>query len=102
MDEDRRVRGVERMYGALGAHLAARAAAGERRVTLTFAVIEGTILGGPLPRSARHARHYRHWWRGGSAGYTHGWYGWQRVGWHVAAVDLAAETVTFVRAGDTE
>jgi len=29
----------------------------------------------------------------------HGWYGWQRVGWTVAAVDLAAATVTFTRPG---
>jgi len=29
--------------------------------------------------------------------YPHGWYGWQRVGWTVEAVDLVAETVTFVR-----
>jgi hypothetical protein len=90
---------LERRYGGLGAHLAACAARGETRVTLTFGAIEATILGRPLPLSARAPRHYQAWWRANSASYAHGWYGWQRVGWTVAAVDLAAETVTFARGG---
>jgi hypothetical protein len=90
---------IERVYGPLGEHLAARAAAGEVRVTLTFAAIEGALLGRPLPASARSRRNHRAWWGSGSTNYPHRWYGWLRAGWQVEAVDLAAETVTFVRMG---
>lgn len=88
---------LERRYGGLSAYLTACAARGETRVTLPFAVIETMLLGRPLPATARHPRAYRAWWRAHNAAYVHGWYGWQRVGWMVAAVDLAAETVTFAR-----
>ena len=90
---------VERIYGALADHLAARAAAGEGRVLLPFAAIEGDILARPLPRTARHPRGHRQWWRGAGGGFPHAWYGWQRAGWTVEAVDLTAETVTFRRTG---
>jgi hypothetical protein len=83
-------------YVALGAYLAERAATGERRVTLTFATIEGAILHGPLPPSAVAPQTARRWWIG-NHGQTHAWEGWLRAGWRVAAVDLAGETVTFVR-----
>ena len=96
--EGRRRRPIDRLYGPLGDYLAARAAAGERRVALTFAAIEG-LLGRPLPASARAARNYRAWWDGKNAQYPHAWHGWQRHGWQVAAIDLAAETVTFARPG---
>lgn len=90
---------LERRYGGLSAHLTACAARGETRVTLSFALIETTLFGRPLPASARSPRVYRVWWRADNPAYPHGWYGWQRVGWTVAAVDLAAETVTFTRPG---
>jgi hypothetical protein len=83
-------------------HLAARAAAGETRVTLSFAAIEGAILGRPLPASARSRRNHRAWWGSGNTNYPHRWYGWLRAGWQVEAVDLAAETVTFARLGATD
>ena len=31
----------------------------------------------------------------------HAWYGWQRVGWRVEAVDRATETVAFARPAGT-
>ena len=89
------LRPIERTYAPLADHLAARGAAGERRVTLTFARVEA-LIGRPLPASARAARHYRAWW-GGQTNAPHAWYGWLRVGWQVEAVELAAETVTFAR-----
>jgi hypothetical protein len=90
---------LDQRYGGLSAYLTAQAARGETRVTLPFAVIETTLLGRPLPATARHPRGHRQWWRGRGTNYPHGWYGWQRVGWTLAAVDLAAETVTFTRDG---
>ena len=87
------LRPIERIYAPLAEHLAARGAAGEWRVTLTFAAIEA-LLGRPLPATARATRRHVPWWRG-DAGAPHAWYGWQRVGWRVETVDLAAEAVTF-------
>ena len=91
------LRPIERIYAPLADHLAARGAAGERGVTLTFTAIEARI-GRPLPATARAARRYRPWWHDG-AYRPHAWYGWLRVGWQVAAVDRAAESVTFARRG---
>jgi len=88
---------LERHYGRLSVYLTARAALGETRVTLAFAVIETTLFGRPLPATARHPIGHRRWWRADRAAYPHAWYGWQRVGWWVEAVDLAAETATFAR-----
>jgi hypothetical protein len=90
---------LERRYGGLSAYLTACAARGETQVTVSFATLETTLLGRPLPATARHPRGYRQWWRATDTAYPHGWYGWQRVGWTVAAVDQAAETVTFARPG---
>ena len=84
-------------FERLGAHLAARAAAGEARAALAFADIEA-LVGRPLPPSARDPRRYRPWWRY-TAAYGPAWHGWVREGWHVATVDPAAETVTFARSG---
>ena len=89
------LRPIERVYAPLADHLAGRGAAGERRVTLTVAAIE-VLLGRPLPASARARWGYRSWW-GGQKNLPHAWYGWQRVGWTVEAIDRAAETVTFAR-----
>lgn len=96
MDEGRIIPPLERQYDSLGAHLAAQRAAGLARCTLSFGAIEA-ILGRQLPRTARHPRGHRQWWVGLGAGLPHAWYGWQRVGWRVETVDLAAETVTFAR-----
>ena len=93
------LRPIERIYAPLADHLAGRAAAGEWRVTLTFATI-AALIGRPLPASARAANHYRAWWHG-RTGAPHAWYGWQRGGWTVEAVDRAAETVTFARPAGT-
>ncbi len=90
-----------RRYGTLGDYLTARAAAGTSRVDLSFAAVE-TILGRALPTTARHRHGYRDWWLGYGGVRVHAWYGWQRAGWWVAAVDLAAETVTFARPPGTE
>ena len=87
------LRPIARVYAPLADHLAARGAAGEWRVTLRFAQVEG-LLGRLLPVTARAPRGYRLWWRG-QATAPHAWYGWQRVGWTVEAVDLATEKVTF-------
>ena len=84
-------------YSQLGDHLAACDVAGARHVTLAFATLEATILGRVLPATARHAHWYRRWWLGGRRSAPHAWYGWQRVGWEVAAVDPLAEVVTFIR-----
>jgi len=84
---------VEQFYAPLAASLAAQAAAGARRVTLSFATLEATILRRPLPASARTQRWW--WYNGGRT--AQAWYGWLRVGWRVAAIDLAAATVTFER-----
>jgi hypothetical protein len=86
--------GVTR-YAALGAYLEERAETGERRVMLMFATLEGAVLRGPLPPSAVAPQTARRWWHAG--GQVHAWEGWLRAGWHVEAVDLAGETVTFVR-----
>jgi hypothetical protein len=98
--EGRRRSPLEQIYGRLGDHLSSRAAGGEVRVTLTFAAMEGAILGRPFPASARSPQVYQRWWGTGGS-FPHRWYGWQRAGWAVEVVDLGAETVTFVRTGGT-
>jgi len=84
---------IEQLYAPLAAYLAAQAAVGVRCVTVSFATVEATLLQRPLPASAR----ARAWWWRASGRYPQAWYGWLRVGWRVAAVDLAAETATFAR-----
>lgn len=98
-DEAARRPPFERAYGPLADHLAACAAAGERRVTLAFATIEGALLGRPLPGTARHRQRHGRWWKGWGGPTPHAWYGWQRAGWHVETIDLDAEMVTFARPG---
>jgi hypothetical protein len=82
-------------YARLGDHLAARGAAGEARVVLTFAAIEA-IIDRALPPYARTPGGVHGWW-GRSGRFYYAWEGWLRHGWRVAAVDLAAETATFAR-----
>ncbi len=90
-----------RGYVALGAYLRAQETAGQTQVTLTFARIETMLLQRAMPVRARSAGRHRSWWYA-EAGEYHVWYGWPSVGWTVAAVDLAAETVTFARPPGTE
>jgi hypothetical protein len=87
-----------RAYARLGAYLAARPLV-EMRVMLGFGEVE-TLLASPLPSAARRKRRLAQgaWWHG-NARQPYAWRGWLRVGWHVEAVDLAAETVTFARTG---
>lgn len=62
-----------------------------------FAEIE-EILGSRLPESARR---YPAWWSNQSGeGHTQS-DAWQAVGWRTTKLDLANETVTFVKEGDT-
>ena len=89
------LRPIARVYAPLAELLVARGVAGGRRATLTFAALEA-FLGRPLSATARAPRRYRRWWSS-EPNAPHAWYGWQRVGWTVEAIDLAAETVTFAR-----
>ena len=88
----------DRQYARLAAYLAAQRAAEVARVTLPFAALEATILAHPLPPSARSREHHRRWWQAGGA-QVYAWEGWLSMGWRVEAVDLAAGSVTFTRAG---
>ncbi len=63
---------------------------GEREVTLSFAEIE-TLLGRPLPASARHNAA---WWSNRRKGAVQA-AAWMEAGYHVVALDLDAECVTF-------
>ena len=83
-------------FQRLGDHLAAQAGAGQARVTMTFAELETTILGCPLPAAARDVREALRWWSP-DAGHPHAWLGWLRVGWHVTALDLVEGAVAFSR-----
>jgi hypothetical protein len=64
-------------------------------VTLTFKDLEdANKVGIALPGSARM---YRHWWENASKPDARHCTAWLDAGWHVTAVDLAAEHVTFGR-----
>jgi DNA-binding transcriptional regulator YiaG len=76
-------------YAPLYEHLRARR---EDEVTLTFAEIEG-ILGSPLPTSA-HATSA--WWSNRGKGALQA-AAWVEARYHVVALDLAGERVTFRR-----
>jgi DNA-binding transcriptional regulator YiaG len=62
---------------------------GEREVSLSFTEIEA-LIGTTLPRSARASMA---WWSNRSGGVQAA--AWMQAGYHVVAVDLAAERVTF-------
>jgi hypothetical protein len=83
-------------YERLGEYLARQRAGGRTRVTLSFTMLEMTILAHPLPLTARSPQHAPQWWQA-SGNHIHAWDGWLRVGWRVAAVSLTLETVTFAR-----
>jgi DNA-binding XRE family transcriptional regulator len=61
---------------------------------LTFAAIE-TMLGAPLPPSARRQRI---WWSNRSRGAVQAT-AWMNAGYHVKSVDLTVEQVTFYKPG---
>ena len=64
----------------------------QKRLRLTFAEIEG-ILQRPLPESARvHAA----WWANNPTGHSH-CRAWYEAGWRTENLDLAGQTVEFVR-----
>jgi DNA-binding XRE family transcriptional regulator len=65
---------------------------GQDAITLSFAEIEA-LLGGPLPESARESRG---WWSNRHAGPVQA-SAWMGAGYHVKGLDLAGETVTFLK-----
>ena len=65
------------------------------RVPMTFQQVE-SIIGGPLPASAR--RH-RPWWANDAAGHAHA-KAWLGAGYRTEQVDMQGETLVFVRAAD--
>ncbi|MFX8477571.1 hypothetical protein ABTL82_18860, partial [Acinetobacter baumannii] len=58
-----------------------------------FAELE-RVLGQPLPRSARE---HRPWWANERSGSHTQAQAWLEAGWETREVDIARETVTFVR-----
>jgi hypothetical protein len=65
------------------------------RVAVTFQQVE-SIIGGPLPASAR--RH-RPWWANDATGHAHA-NAWLRAGYRTEQVDMEGEKLVFVRAPD--
>lgn len=78
-------------YHPLHVHLQQSA---QDEVTLTFAAIE-TLLGASLPTSARTRRA---WWSNRSAGALQA-AAWMQAGYHVVAIDLDGQQVTFRKPG---
>jgi DNA-binding transcriptional regulator YiaG len=76
-------------YEALFTHLTA---SGDPEITLTFAEIE-SLLDAKLPASARRQRG---WWSNRSSGGVQA-AAWMGAGYHVTAIDLAQEQVTFAK-----
>ena len=76
-------------YEPLQRHLGG---SGPGPLRLSFAEVE-SILGFPLPESARE---YPAWWSNNARGHSHS-RAWLDEGWQSQEVDLANETVTFVR-----
>jgi hypothetical protein len=66
------------------------------RVPMTFQQVE-SIIGGPLPASAR--RH-RPWWANDPTGHAHA-NAWLGAGYRTEQVDMEGEKLIFVRAADT-
>src|SRR5205823_508987 len=80
--------GVMPNYQRLANHLARQTIS---PINCTFAQVEG-VLGAPLPASART---HRPWWANDRT-HTHA-RAWLDTGWQTQSVDMARESVTFVR-----
>ena len=65
------------------------------RVPMTFQQVE-SVIGGPLPASAR--RH-RPWWANDATGHAHA-SAWLGAGYRTEQVDMEGETLVFVRTPD--
>lgn len=81
-------------YAALTKHLASR---GLPRVVMTFAEIE-TVLGSPLPGSARN---HRPWWANSGHGHVQA-RGWLDAGYQSEQVDLEGERLVFAKLNAVE
>jgi hypothetical protein len=68
----------------------------QSRVAMTFQEVE-SVIGGPLPASAR--RH-RPWWANDATGHAHA-QAWLEAGYRTEQVDMEAETLVFVRARES-
>lgn len=77
-----------RRYASIGAYLAKKS---ERRTRVSFSEIE-TMIGRPLPRSART---YRAWWANDRS-HSHARV-WMDEGWKAEDVNLTSERVVFAR-----
>ena len=66
------------------------------RIPMTFQEVE-SVIGGPLPASAR--RH-RPWWANDATGHAHA-HAWLEAGYRTERVDMEGEKLVFVRAADT-
>src|SRR5262245_29455830 len=66
------------------------------RVPMTFREVE-SIIGGPLPASAR--RH-RPWWANDATGHAHA-HAWLEAGYRTEQVDMKGEELVFVRTADS-
>src|SRR5262245_1081363 len=66
------------------------------RVPMTFRELE-SIIGGPLPASAR--RH-RPWWANDATGHVHA-HAWLEAGYRTEQVDMEGEKLVFVQAPDS-
>jgi hypothetical protein len=79
---------VTSRYSALADYLGRR---DEGSLRLGFGDVERVV--GRLPDAARN---YRAWWSN-SPSHTHAKHGWLAAGWRVSAVDMKAESLSFVR-----
>jgi YD repeat-containing protein len=66
------------------------------RVPITFQQVE-SVIGGPLPASARK---HRPWWANDATGHAHA-QAWLEAGYRTEQVDMEGEKLTFVRTTDT-
>ena len=79
-------------YAPLQRHLRAQIGS---RIPMTFQQVE-SVIGGPLPASAR--RH-RPWWANDATGHAHA-SAWLGAGYRTEQVDMEGEKLVFVRAAD--
>ena len=91
-DQPGHEKAVRGKYAALYRHLSAHPGS---EWPATFGDVE-QILGFRLPGSAR--RHSA-WWSNGTGGHSHA-LSWHAAGWRTRAVNIAAETLMFVRGED--